>query len=94
MALTKREATKLMSEIGNWTLADDGKSISKTFNFKNYTKTFAFAEKIAALAEAEGHHPDLFITWGHTTVQAWTHALKGLTENDFIIAAKIDQLSR
>ena len=80
------------SGLNGWTLSGDARWISKEFLFKDFTGAFAFAKKIADIAQVEGHHPDLQISWGKTTVELTTHAIKGLSENDFILAAKIDKL--
>ena len=62
------------------------------WDFTNFIRAMEFANKVADLAEAEGHHPDLTISWGKCGVQLWTHKVNGLTENDFILAAKVDKL--
>ncbi len=90
--LTKEEAEKLMQQVKGWHLAGDAKHISKEFKFENFLEAMAFANKITAVAEAEGHHPDLSIGWGRVGVELSTHAIKGLSENDFILAAKIDAI--
>lgn len=92
--MTPMEATALLSHLKEWTLAKDFKKISKKFTFKNYVDAMAFAEKITPVAEAEGHHPDLSLGWGRVEVELTTHAIKGLSENDFILAAKIDKLGK
>jgi 4a-hydroxytetrahydrobiopterin dehydratase len=91
--LNYAEAEALLKQLNGWTLSDDGKSISRSFTFKNFADAMAMADKCAALFEEEGHHPDLLVAWGKLTVTTWTHAILGLSENDFIIAAKIDALS-
>ena len=88
----KVEAEVLLRQVPDWTLSDDGKSISRSFTFKDFAGAMALANSIAALAEAEGHHPDLHVAWGKLTVSTWTHAINGLSENDFIMAAKINRL--
>lgn len=71
----------------------DGDKIVRDFKFKDFVENMAFVNKVAEVAEAEGHHPDLFIHgWNKLTVTLWTHAVGGLTENDFIVAAKVDAL--
>ena len=70
----------------------DNKQIERTFKFKNFKEALEFTNKVGAIAEAEGHHPDLSLTWGKVIVTLWTHKIKGLHENDFIMAAKIDSL--
>ena len=69
-----------------------GKKISHQFKFKNFPEAIAFVDKIVPIAEAEGHHPDLHIYYNKVTVELWTHAIGGLSENDFIMAAKIEAL--
>lgn len=86
------QAEELLKQITGWTLAADAKSISKEFKFKNFADALAFTNKIGAIAEEEGHHPDLMVQWGKVGASLSTHAIKGLSENDFILAAKIDQL--
>jgi 4a-hydroxytetrahydrobiopterin dehydratase len=91
--LTRDEAQILLKQITGWTLSGDSRWISKEFTFKHFKETFAFAGKIAKIAEEEGHHPDLQISWGKMVVELTTHAIKGLSENDFILAAKIDKIA-
>lgn len=92
-ALTPEKASNLLSQINSeWMLVDDAHLLVREFRFKNFADAMAFANKIAEIAEAEGHHPDLSISWGLVGVELSTHALHGLSENDFILAAKIDEL--
>ena len=90
--LTAEEIANLKAKIPNWTVAEDQKSISLEFEFKNFAEAFAFANKIAAIAEVENHHPDLHVSWGKVGVELSTHAIGGLSENDFVLAAKIDKI--
>ncbi|MEY4747226.1 MAG: hypothetical protein RLZZ416_275 [Candidatus Parcubacteria bacterium] len=90
--LSRDEAEALMKQLIGWTLSGDARWISKEFKFKDFAEAFTFAKKIADIAEKEGHHPDLQISWGKTTAELTTHAIKGLSESDFILAAKIDKL--
>ena len=90
--LTRSEAEELLKQTEGWSLSEDTKHISKRFKFKNFVEAVAFVNKITPIAEAEGHHPDLHISWGKVLVELRTHAIKGLSENDFILAAKIDRL--
>ena len=76
----------------DWQLTDDGKSILRIFEFSVYHRTIAFVNAVAWIAETEGHHPDLKVHYGKVEVLYTTHAIKGLSENDFICAAKIDRL--
>ena len=68
------------------------KKISKTFSFVNYKHTMEFVNNVANLAEEEGHHPDMHVYYGKVVIELWTHTIKGLSENDFILASKIDKL--
>ena len=77
----------------NWVLSDDGLEISRTFEFPAYSRTLAFANAVAWIAITEGHHPVLTISYGNCDVSYTTHAINGLSDNDFICAAKIDRLA-
>ncbi|MDP3646428.1 MAG: 4a-hydroxytetrahydrobiopterin dehydratase [bacterium] len=90
--LFRSRVDELLKEVQGWSLSPDGKSISKTVKFKDFLEAMEFANKITPIAEAEGHHPDLTISWGKVGIELSTHAISGLSENDFILAAKIDQL--
>ncbi len=76
----------------DWMLVDQAHLLVREFRFKDFADAMAFANKIAAVAEEEGHHPDLAIGWGSVGVELSTHAVGGLSENDFILASKIDQI--
>ncbi len=91
--MTKMEATAMLRHVAGWSLSDDMKKISKQFKFKTYIAAMDFANKITPIAEAEGHHPDLAIGWGRLSVELTTHSIGGLSENDFILAAKIDKIA-
>ena len=86
------EAEILLKQVKEWELSNDATSISKLFTFKNFADAMMFANAVAAIAESEGHHPDLSISWGKVGIELSTHAIKGLSENDFIMAAKIDTI--
>ena len=90
MPLFKQKVDELLQQVSGWTVSDDGKKISKTFKSKNFKDALAFANKVGDIAEAEGHHPDMFVSWGKVGISLSTHAIGGLSENDFIMAAKID----
>jgi len=82
---------KLAAQLGGtWQVVDEH-HLEKTFKFKNFKEALAFVNRVGAVAEAEGHHPNICFTWGRATVQTWTHRIDGLHENDFILAAKADQ---
>lgn len=86
------EAQKYLTEVLSWDLIDDSKKIERGFKFKDFKEAMAFVNKVAELAEAEGHHPDITISWSRVTLILWTHAIGGLSENDFIMAAKINAI--
>lgn len=91
--LTPAQAEGLMVELNDdWMLVDGAHLLVREFRFKDFADAMAFANKIAVVAEEEGHHPDLSIGWGSVGVELSTHAIGGLSENDFILAAKIDAL--
>lgn len=91
--LNMTEAEILLKQIPGWEVAADAKSISRYFTFKNFVEALAFADKVGELAESEGHHPDLHLTnYKHLEIVLSTHAIKGLSNNDFILAAKINEL--
>ncbi len=78
----------------DWTLSDDGLEISRRFDFPAYSRTLAFANAVAWIAITEGHHPVLTVSYGSCGVSYTTHAIDGLSDNDFICAAKIDRLAK
>jgi len=90
--LMKDEIKKLSDQIENWEVATDNKKISKRFSFKNFYKTMAFVNAVAWIANQENHHPDLEVGFNYCLVKYSTHAIDGLSKNDFICAAKIDTL--
>ena len=91
--LTRAEIEPLLGQIHGWTVeeADGHLRLAKVFKVKGFMPAVDLVNRIAPIAEAEKHHPDLLVSWGSVTVQLWTHAAGGLTENDFILAAKLDQ---
>jgi 4a-hydroxytetrahydrobiopterin dehydratase len=74
---------------GGWEVVD-GHHLSKRYAFDDFAGALVFTNRVGAIAEAEGHHPDIYLAWGQVGVMIWTHAIDGLTESDFILAAKID----
>ena len=74
-------------------MLDEGRRIERGYKFKNFAEAFAFVQRAAELAEAEGHHPDISFGWGYAKVSLQTKKIKGLHENDFIMAAKLDRLA-
>jgi len=90
----KDEAEKLLIHLPGWKLTDDGKRIRREWVVKNFMAAMDFFNRVAELAEEEGHHPDLHLVgYRNITIELWTHAIDGLSENDFISAAKIDDLT-
>lgn len=90
--LTADEVKKYLSQINDWHVSTDGKSIHRHFTFKNFYKTMAFVNAIAWIANQENHHPDMTVGFNYCTVKYTTHAIDGLSKNDFICAAKVDRL--
>ena len=82
-----------LRETPAWAVHDEGRRIERSYTFKNFAEAFAFVQRAADLAEAEGHHPDIAFGWGYATVSLQTKKINGLHENDFIMAAKLDRLA-
>ena len=94
-ALTREQAAPLLAQLKGWEIeepAGEPPRLTRSFKFKDFLTAVAFVNDITPVAEVEGHHPDLYVRWGEVRVYLWTHAANGLTENDFILAAKIDEL--
>jgi 4a-hydroxytetrahydrobiopterin dehydratase len=91
-ALQRTEALKLAAEVNGWTLAEDAKSISREFLFKDFTEALTWVNKVAAVAQDQDHHPDIHWWWNKVKLELSTHAIGGLSNNDFIMAAKINKL--
>lgn len=89
--MTAEEAGRYLSGRAGWQLEED-KKIKKEFRFKDFSGSMDFVNKVAKLAEEEGHHPALFINYNKVRITLTTHSIGGLSENDFIMAAKIDAL--
>lgn len=86
------ELARLLAELGGgWTVVDEH-HLTKEFAFPDFKAALAFTNRVGELAEDEGHHPDLHLGWGRVGIEIWTHKIDGLTESDFILAAKIDRL--
>lgn len=93
-ALSNDEIREQLTQLPDWDVNDSHTQIYKTFTFKNYGRTMAFVNAVAYLSMREGHHPDLTVRYNQCVVHYTTHAVDGLTENDFICAAKIEQLQQ
>jgi len=78
---------------GGWQVVD-GHHLEKIYKFRNFREALDFTNKIGEIAESQGHHPDIHLAWGRVKVEVWTHRIGGLSENDFIYAAKVEQIAR
>jgi len=92
--LSRNEAERLLEQAPDWALLDEASRIERAFRFRNFREALAFVQEIGEIAEAEGHHPDVSFGWDCAAVSLRTKKIKGLHENDFIMAAKIDRLKR
>lgn len=92
--LSKTQAQELNKQLKSWTVSGDSKWLSKEFKFSNFKEALAFTNTVGEIAEKEGHHPDIVLSWGKVVIELTTHAIQGLSENDFILAAKIDQIAQ
>jgi 4a-hydroxytetrahydrobiopterin dehydratase len=91
--LTRTEAEAYSAQAPGWALVDEGRAIERSFKFKNFKEAMDFVAKLGNLAESEGHHPDISFGWGWAKVAWQTKKIKGLHENDFIMAAKTNELA-
>jgi 4a-hydroxytetrahydrobiopterin dehydratase len=91
-ALSMQQAKELLKQVEGWAPGEDGKWIVKQFKFRDFVEAMNFANKITPVAEKEGHHPDVHISFGKVVVELSTHSINGLSQNDFILASKIDAL--
>jgi 4a-hydroxytetrahydrobiopterin dehydratase len=90
--LTQEEAERLRAQVPDWEMRDDAHRIERSFRFRNFREALTFVQGVGELAEAQGHHPDISFGWGYATVSLRTKKIKGLHENDFIMASRIDRL--
>ena len=91
--LEPTSARELLTSTPGWELIDDSGKIRRNFKLNDFATTLAFVNMVGALAEAEGHHPDITFGWGYCNVLFYTHKIKGLHQNDFIMAAKVNELA-
>lgn len=91
-ALHGAELAPLRAQVPNWTVVEEH-HLHRTFGFPDFRQALSFTNRIGELAEEQGHHPDLCLGWGKVEVSIWTHKINGLTESDFVLAAKIDRLA-
>ena len=88
--LTAAQIAPLLAQVEAWNVVDEH-HLEKTYRVENFTRALALVNQIGAIAEQQNHHPDLFLAWGRVGVKIWTHKINGLTESDFIFAAKCDR---
>jgi 4a-hydroxytetrahydrobiopterin dehydratase len=89
-ALSSNEANELWRQLGHGWKVVDNHHLEKEFTFDDFKQALSFTNKIGAIAEEVGHHPDIYLTWGKVRLEIFTHKVKGLTESDFIVAAKFE----
>lgn len=93
--LAGEELQRLLGQLAGWSLTGaagaGGQRLEKEYRFKDFRQALAFVNRVGEVAEAEGHHPDLELGWGRVKIVLWTHSIGGLSENDFIVAAKADR---
>src|SRR6202795_50256 len=87
--LKGKELQDLAKQVSGWKVVNEH-HITKSFTFPDFKQALAFVNKVGAIAEEQGHHPDILLGWGKAEITTWTHKINGLTESDFILAAKID----
>ena len=87
------ELEALKKQVPGWD-AVNGHHLKKSFTFPDFQSALDFVNRVGAVAEEQGHHPDIYLTWGKVEIAIWTHKIDGLTESDFILAAKVDRLHR
>jgi 4a-hydroxytetrahydrobiopterin dehydratase len=92
-SLKGKELESLHQQVPQWKLISEH-HITRSFTFPDFKQALDFVNRVGAVAEAQGHHPDILLAWGKVEVTLWTHKVDGLTESDFIMAAKIDELSQ
>ena len=90
-ALKGSELAALANQLPEWRVVDEH-HLLREFKFKNFRAALEFVNRVGELAEQQGHHPDIFLAWGRVEVTTWTHKINGLTESDFILAAKVDRI--
>jgi 4a-hydroxytetrahydrobiopterin dehydratase len=89
--LKGEEIAKLQPQVPGWQVVDEH-HLSKSFGFPDFVSALEFVNRVGTVAEQEGHHPDIYLSWGKVEIRVWTHKINGLTESDFILAAKIDRI--
>lgn len=90
-ALSGQALRDLLAQLTGWQVVNDH-HLSKTYTFPNFVTALDFVNRVGALAEQQGHHPDIYLAWGKARIEIWTHKINGLTNSDFVFAAKTDSL--
>jgi len=88
--LDARQQAEFLGQLDGWNI-ERGHHLTKTYTFRDFSQGLAFVNRVGAMADQQGHHPDIVLTWGKVRVDIWTHKIDGLTESDFVFAAKTDQ---
>lgn len=91
--LNQKGIDELLKEVDGWSI-DENKHLKKQYKFPDFRTALEFVNQLGAIAEEQNHHPDIYLQWGKVTVEIYTHVVKGLTDNDFILAAKYDALKK
>ena len=91
--LNLEQISKYLSDLKDWSVNDKQEMIFKKYKFNNFNKALEFVNKVGILSDQEGHHPDISLGWGYCIIMLHTHAIKGLSINDFILASKIDKIN-
>jgi 4a-hydroxytetrahydrobiopterin dehydratase len=91
LPLKGEDLSALQKQVDGWNIVEEH-HITKVFKFSDFRGALKFVNRVGELAEEQGHHPDIFLAWGRVEITTWTHKINGLTESDFILASKIDQL--
>ena len=91
---SRKMTDSYLSELNNWSVNDKNEMIFKKYKFKNFVQTIKFVNQVAEISEIEGHHPDFTCGWGYCLIMLHTHAIGGLSHNDFILASKIDLIEQ
>ena len=89
--MAREQSEQLLTELGGWELVENH-HLRKTYQFPDFKQALDFVDRVGSLAEEQQHHPDVHLSWGKVVVEIWTHKINGLTESDFVFAAKCDRL--
>src|SRR5689334_19629995 len=89
--LTPEQRAPLLAQLTGWEVVN-GHHLSKTYGFPDFARALAFVNRVGEVAEQNGHHPDVYLAWGKVRIEIWTHKIDGLTESDFVLAAKCDKV--